>query len=535
MSTKIENSSEISDIKATPIETTNDNAAEKLKAAAKTRIKKSVAKVDAKQELSEPVFSVTVEPKVSVLFCASEVAPFAASGGLADVAGSLPIALNEKGCDVRVILPLYEKVNQQWRDRMEFLSYFFVPLGWRNLYCGLFKLEDRGVTYYFIDNEYYFKRPALYGHYDDGERFAFFSKAILESLDKIDFYPQIIHCNDWQTALVPIYLREYRNRDKFAGIKTLFTIHNIQFQGMYDGYILGDLFGLPNEDLPLMHWGDCINLMKGAIEVADKVNTVSPTYAKEILDPWYSFGLDPLLVQKQYKLSGILNGIDYVTYNPETDPNIPATFSKTDLSGKEICKKELLKEFNLPDDGRPLVAMICRLTQQKGVDLVERVLDYMLVHGMQFILLGTGDKIYEDKFREFAWRNPESCSVKIDFLPALSKRMYAGADLFLMPSKTEPCGLAQMMALRYGTLPIVRKTGGLADSVQDCGDGEGVGFTFQNYDAYDMLDACMRAKDLYYDKDQWVQVQHRAMNCDFSWNTAADSYLSLYEEMKTLW
>ncbi len=487
-----------------------------------------------KSPVSEKVAS-SEEPRIRVLFAASEVAPFAASGGLADVAGSLPIALNEKGCDVRVILPLYEKVSAEWRAKMKFLTYFFVPLGWRSLYCGVFELQDRGVTYYFLDNEYYFKRPALYGHYDDGERYGYFSKAVLEALDRIDFYPDIIHCNDWQTALIPVYLRDYRSRDKFRNIKTLFTIHNIQFQGMYDGYILGSLFGLPESDLPLMTWGNCINLMKGAIELADKVNTVSPTYAKEILDPWYSFGLDSLLIQKQYKLCGILNGIDYHVYNPETDTTIPAQFSAEDLSGKEVCKKELLKEFGLPDDGRPLVAMICRLTQQKGVDLVERVLDYMLVHGMQFILLGTGDRIYEDKFREFAARNPESCAVKIDFLPALSKRMYAGADLFLMPSKTEPCGLAQMMALRYGTLPIVRQTGGLADSVHDCGDGQGVGFSFQTYDAYDMLDACMRAKELYQNKENWQIVQKRAMACDFSWNTAAVSYMGLYEEMKTLW
>ena len=484
---------------------------------------------------SSNVTAKTEQTPIRVLFCASEVAPFAASGGLGDVAGSLPIALNKKGLDVRVILPLYEKVSQEWRDKMEYLTNFFVPLSWRNLYCGVFKLEDRGVTYYFLDNEYYFKRPALYGHYDDGERYAFFSKAILETLCRIDFQPDIIHANDWQTALVPIYLREFRGNPNCAKAKTLFTIHNIQFQGKYDGYILGSLFGLPDSDLPLMQWGDCINLMKGAIEVCDKVNTVSPTYAREILDPWFSFGLDPLLRGHQYKLCGILNGIDDEVYNPATDPLLTKNFSAEDLSGKAACKKAVLEEFGLPDDGRPLIAMITRLTQQKGVDLVDYVLDDILRSGMQFVLLGSGDAKYEDLFRGFAERNPDSCSVKIDFLPALSKKMYAGADLFLMPSKTEPCGLAQMMAMRYGTLPIVRKTGGLADSVQDCGDGKGNGFTFESYNAHDMLDACRRAKALYDSPKDFQIVQQRAMSCDFSWNHAADSYLGLYEEMRNLW
>ena len=497
-------------------------AAEKKPAAKKTAAKKPAAKRTVKKD----------EPRAKVLFAASEVAPFAASGGLADVAGSLPIALNERGCDVRVMMPLYGSIKPEWREKMQFMCWFFVPVGWRNQYCGLFKLEDRGVTYYFLDNEYYFKRDGLYGHGDDGERFAYFSRAILEALCHIEFDPTIIHCNDWQTALVPAYLRFYRDIPKLANVKTLFTIHNIAFQGKYGTECLSELFGLRENDLDLMYWGDCLNLMKGAIELSDKINTVSPTYAKEILDPWFSFGLDSLLREKQYKLCGILNGIDTVTYDPATDPNCVAPFSADDVSGKAACKKALLEEFGLPDDGRPVVAMITRLTSQKGVDLVECVMEDILANGMQFALLGSGDKQYENAFRAAAARHPESCSARIAFLPALSKKMYAGADLFLMPSKTEPCGLAQMMALRYGTLPIVRETGGLADSIKDCGDGMGNGFTFKSYNAHDMLDAILRAKTMYYERpEEWAAVRERAMRCDFSWNTAAGSYLGLYDEM----
>ena len=470
-----------------------------------------------------------------VLFCASEVAPFAASGGLADVAGSLPVYLNEKGCDVRVILPLYAKVNKEWRAQMRYITNFTVQLSWRNEYCGLFELQNRGVTYYFLDNERYFKRDNLYGYIDDGERFAFYSKAVLETLCRIDFEPQIIHCNDWQTALIPVYLRQYRSVEKLANVKTLFTIHNIQFQGKYDPYILGDLFGLPNEDLPLMTWDGCLNLMKAAIELCDKVNTVSPTYAKEILDPWYSFGLDSLLKGYTFKLCGILNGLDYNVYNPETDPNTAEHFSAEKLEGKKACKKAILEEFGLPDDGRPLIAMISRLTAQKGLDLVDYSLDSILGSDMRFIMLGTGDSQYEEAFRGFAERNPGKCSVKIAFLPALSKKMYAGADIFLMPSKTEPCGLAQMMAMRYGTVPIVRETGGLADSVKDCSAGDGWGFTFASYNADDMLNAVLRANDLYTNHpDDWENLVKKTMSIDYSWQNAAGSYLGLYEEMKNL-
>lgn len=472
------------------------------------------------------------DPEVRVLFASSEVAPFAASGGLADVAGSLPVYLNRSNCDVRVILPLYGSVSKAWRDKMRFVTYCYVSLSWRSAYCGIFELKDRGVTYYFIDNEQYFMRNSLYGEYDDGERFAFFSKAVIEALCRIDFEPDIIHCNDWQTAMIPVYLRDYRWVGKLAAVKTLFTIHNIQFQGQYDPYILGDIFGLPESDLPLMTWDGCLNLMKAAIELSDKVNTVSPTYAGEILDPWYSFGLDPLLKGLQFKLCGILNGIDFDTWNPETDPAIAANYSADDQEGKLACKKDVLSEFGLDDDGRPLAVMIARLTEQKGVDLLAPIMDEVIKNGIQLAILGTGDSKYEQIFSEMSARYPGSCSARIAYNTALSKRMYAGADIFLMPSKTEPCGLAQMQAMRYGTVPIVRKTGGLSDSVRDCGDGQGWGFTFQNYEPWDLYGAMIRAKDLYYNWDAWKEVRTRAMRCDTSWSRSAESYKYLYLDMK---
>lgn len=472
------------------------------------------------------------DPEVRVLFASSEVAPFAASGGLADVAGSLPVYLNRSNCDVRVILPLYGSVSKAWRDKMRFVTYCYVSLSWRSAYCGIFELKDRGVTYYFIDNEQYFMRDSLYGEFDDGERFAFFSKAVIEALCRIDFEPDIIHCNDWQTAMIPVYLRDYRWVGKLAAVKTLFTIHNIQFQGQYDPYILGDIFGLPESDLPLMTWDGCLNLMKAAIELSDKVNTVSPTYAGEILDPWYSFGLDPLLKGLQFKLCGILNGIDFDTWNPETDPAIAANYSADDQEGKLACKKDVLSEFGLDDDGRPLAVMIARLTEQKGVDLLAPIMDEVIKNGIQVAILGTGDSKYEQIFSEMSARYPGSCSARIAYNTALSKRMYAGADIFLMPSKTEPCGLAQMQAMRYGTVPIVRKTGGLSDSVRDCGDGQGWGFTFQNYEPWDLYGAMIRAKDLYYNWDAWKEVRTRAMRCDTSWSRSAESYKYLYLDMK---
>ena len=474
---------------------------------------------------------------MKILFAASECTPFVSSGGLGDVAGSLPGALCRAGADCRVVLPLYGDMKPEYRDKLEYLTNFYVPVAWRNQYCGLFRLEHDGVTYYFLDNEYYFKRSGLYGFYDDAERYTFFSRAILEMLRHCDFEPEILHTNDWQTALANVYINVfYRSDPKFEKIKTLFTIHNIQYQGKYVFDVLEDVLGLSGEQASLVEYDGCVNFMKGAIECADRVSTVSPTYAREILDPWFSHGLDALLRERQNKLCGILNGIDVKGYDPATDPNLAKNFSaRAYLRGKEACKKELLQTFGLEDNGAPVIAIVSRLVAHKGIDLIKHVMEYILLSGMQMVVLGTGEYMYESCFRDFAERYPTSCGVKIGFVPELARKIYAGADLFLMPSKQEPCGLSQMIALRYGTLPIVRTTGGLADSISDAVDGEGNGFTFQSYNANDMLDACLRAKATYEDKAQWKELVKRALKCDFSWSRSSDSYLDLYNEMLTLW
>ncbi len=434
---------------------------------------------------------------MNVLFCSSEVKPFATSGGLGDVAGSLPRALRNRRVACRVVMPLYGDMKQEYREKLTYLTNFNVPVGWRNQYCGLFELTHDGVKYYFLDNEYYFKRSGLYGYYDDGERFAFFSRAILEMLFYLDFAPDIIHANDWQTALVPVYLNlYYRHIEKFRNIKTVFTIHNIQYQGKYGMEILEDTIAIGRENAHILEYDKCVNFMKGAIECADKVTTVSPSYANEILDPWYSHGLDDLLRQKQYKLCGILNGIDTKGYDPATDPALAANYdTKTFAENKPLCKKELQAELGLHDWPVPVVGMVTRLTGHKGLDLVRHVAQEIVNNGLQLVVLGSGDAEYESFFSELAARNPRSVGVRIQFNPALASKIYAGADLFLMPSKSEPCGLSQMVALRYGTIPIVRETGGLRDSIHDSGDGEGNGFTFSSYNAHDMLADADEARD----------------------------------------
>jgi len=474
---------------------------------------------------------------MNILFCASEVAPFAASGGLGDVAGSLPRALHERKVDCRVILPLYGDMKQEYREKLTYLTNYTVPVGWRSQYCGLFELERDGVTYYFLDNEYYFKRSGLYGYYDDGERFAFFSRAILETLFYLDFTPDVIHANDWQTALVPVYLNlYYRHIDKFRSIKTVFTIHNIQYQGKYGMEILEDTVAIGRVDAHLVEYDKCVNFMKGAIECADKVTTVSPSYANEILDPWFSHGLDDLLRQKQYKLCGILNGIDVKGYNPATDPNIAEKFdANTFPAHKPACKKELQAEFGLHDWPVPVVGMVTRLAGHKGLDLVRCVAQEIVNNGLQLAVLGTGEAEYEQFFGELAARNPGAVGVKIAFVPALARKVYAGADMFLMPSKSEPCGLSQMVALRYGTIPIVRETGGLRDSIHDSGDGKGNGFTFSSYNAHDMLNAVLRAKAGYENAEGWQMLVKRAMECDFSWSASAKQYVDMYEQVCQLW
>ena len=474
---------------------------------------------------------------MKVLYCASEGLPFIMSGGLGDVAGALPKAIKNRRVACRVVLPLYGDIPQEYREKMTFVTHFEVPVGWRNQYCGVFQININGVIYYLLDNEYYFKRKGIYGFYDDGERYAFFSRAILEMLNHIDFEPDIIHTNDWQTALVNVYINlYYRHIAKFYSIKTLFTIHNIQYQGKYGTDILEDTLGISKQDAPLLEYKNCINFMKGAIECADKVNTVSPTYAKEILDPWFGHGLDSFLYHKQYKLCGIVNGIDTVRYNPEKDINIPANYKASNYKdGKTVAKIELLNEFNLENNGSPLVAMVTRLVSHKGVDLVQHVAEYIINAGMQLLVLGNGDYEYETFFNRLASNYPGKVAFYQGFKPSLAHKIYAGADMFLMPSKSEPCGLAQMVALRYGTIPIVRETGGLSDTISDCGDNMGNGFTFKSYNAHDMLDACIRAKDAYYNAEKWDTLIVKGMKEDNSWSKSAKEYIDLYEEMLTLW
>ena len=439
---------------------------------------------------------------MKILYAASEAAPYAKSGGLADVAGALPKALVHDGIDCRVIMPLYGDL--KFKDTLTYVTNFSVPVGWRSQYCGLFKAEHDGVTYYFIDNEYYFKRSGLYGFYDDGERFAFFSRAILETLFYTDFEPDIINCNDWQTALTPVYLNlYYRHLDKFNHIKTVFTIHNIAYQGKYGMDILEDTCGIGARDAHIVEYDGCANFMKGAIETADKVTTVSPTYAQEILDPWFSHGLDGLLRQKQYKLCGILNGIDVDVFNPATDPDIPQNYDANTL--------------------------------QQGVDLVRSIAEGLLQQGIELVILGSGEAQYENFFNELCARNPGRVGVYIGFNAKLAQRIYAGADIFLMPSRSEPCGLAQMVSCRYGTIPVVRETGGLRDSIHDSGDGYGNGFTFANYNAHELYEACWRAKEGYWNKEGWPVLVKRAMECDFSWSNSAKSYEGLYNEVVNLW
>lgn len=469
---------------------------------------------------------------MKVLYAASEALPFIASGGLGDVAGSLPHALRKRLIGCRVVLPMYDTIKQELRDTMKFITHISVPVAWRRQYCGIFEAKYNGVIYYLIDNQYYFKRDTIYGHYDDAERFAFFSRAVLEIIPYIDFKPDIIHCNDWQTALTPVYYSAmYANSPGYENIKTIFTIHNIQYQGVYGKELLEDVLGIPADKASLLEYDSCINFMKGAIECADKVTTVSPSYADEILDPWYSHGLDSILNERRYKLSGILNGIDTVGYDPATDKCIKANFSADDISGKKIDKEELQKEMGLPvKPGVPVIGMVTRLVSHKGLDLVKGILDELLATSeMQLVVLGSGDYEYESYFRWIAEKYPDKVGLRIGFVPELARKIYAGADMFLMPSKSEPCGLSQMVALRYGTVPIVRETGGLRDSITDCGDGKGNGFTFKSYNAHDMLDAIRRALTLYYNGD-WNELVLRALNCDFSWGRSANAYIRLYKE-----
>ena len=471
---------------------------------------------------------------MKVLYAASEALPFIASGGLGDVAGSLPQALRKRLVGCRVVMPLYDNIKQELKDTMKFITNISVPVAWRRQYCGIFEARSGGVIYYLLDNQYYFKRDSLYGFYDDAERFAFFSRAILEIIPYIDFKPDIIHCNDWQTALTPVYYSTmYAQRPGYENIKTVFTIHNIQYQGVYGDELIDNVVGIDHAHKNLVEYDGTVNLMKGAIECANAVTTVSPSYAKEILDPWYSHGLDPILRERSFKLRGILNGIDVINYDPETDKDIFKNYTADNIRGKYTNKRELQKLLGLPEKSdTPVMGMVTRLVSHKGLDLCKAVLDELLATtDIQLVVLGSGDYQYEEFFRGLAARYPDKVGLCLGFVPDLARKIYAGADLFLMPSKSEPCGLSQMVALRYGTIPIVRETGGLRDSVRDSGDNEGNGFIFSSYNAHDMLHAIRRAVEGYQDKDGWAILVKRAMDSDNSWGKSANDYIKMYKEV----
>ncbi len=472
---------------------------------------------------------------MKILFAAAEASPFIKVGGLGDVMGGLPKELVRMGVDARVILPLYSAISPEMREKMEYITNITVENSWRKSYCGIFRAIEGGVTYYFIDNEQYFKRDSVYGAYDDGEIFAFFSRTVLEVLPIIDFMPDIIHANDWHTAMVPVYLNAfYRHREEYQNIKTVLSIHNIEFQGKFDPYILGELFGLSEAQKSVMLYDGDVNVLKGGIESADLVSTVSQSYAEEILAPEHSFGLHHILGARRHKLRGIVNGLDTEVFDPGTDPEIKTRYSAATLQNKRHNKIALQKEMALStEENVPLIGMVTRLTKQKGLDLFYEIMDEFSALPMQLIVLGTGSWEYETMMREWEGRCHDKVRGVVKFSKALASKIYAGADLFLMPSKSEPCGLSQMIAMRYGTVPIVHTVGGLRDTVEAYNPetGEGNGITFQSYNAYDMLDAVRRAISLYHNKPHFTKLRKNAMARDVSWRGAADAYISMYREL----
>ncbi len=491
---------------------------------------------DRNQNMQEIKNILKITPKRKILFVASECTPFIATGGLAEVVGSLSKTLaQDENYDVRVVLPLYSDIRAEYRSRFKYLFNIYVPLSWRNQYCGVFSYMENGVTFYFLDNEYYFRRSGCYGYYDDGERFAFFSRAVMEILPFIEFYPDVLHCHDWQAALAAIYLKTiYCKRAEYQFIRAVFTIHNIEYQGQYSPDILGDVFGIPDNYRYLLEYGDCINLMKAAIECCEMFSTVSPTYAQEIKNAEYAHGLQDEIRRNEFKLRGILNGIDVKSYNPATDSALFAPFDGNDLGGKTVCKAELQKMLGLPVRADvPVIAMISRLVSHKGLDLVRASIEELLQSDVQFVLLGTGEREYEEFFRDVANRYRGKAVAVIAFNGDLSRKIYSGADMFLMPSKSEPCGLSQMIASRYFTVPIVRETGGLYDSIKPYGAG-GNGFTFAAYNAHDMLYVIREAISLYKDKAEWEKLMLKAGTADFSWQRSAEEYKKMYSDTLAL-
>ena len=469
---------------------------------------------------------------MQILFVSTEAEPFAKSGGLGDVIGSLPKELIKQGADVRVVLPLYKSIKQKYQDKMQFLGEYNVDLAWRNLYCGLYQIDYEGIVYYFLDNENYFGRESYYGYFDDGERFAFYSKAVLLMLKNLDWLPEILHCNEWQTALVPIYLKSEFVSDVFYNrIHTVFTIHNVEYQGLFDSGVAQDLFGISQSYYAIIEYNGIINLLKGAIVCCDKLTTVSPTYAKELQDPYFSHKLDTVISQYAYKLSGIINGIDEEKYNPETDPLLFVNYTARGIKGKSTNKIKLQDRMGLIQDTKiPLIGMVGRLVAHKGIDLIAQDFDALLLKRVQIIILGTGDEVYQDFFLKKAKDYPGRVAVSIHFSPELANKIYAGSDFFLMPSKSEPCGIAQMISLRYGTIPIVRETGGLRDSIQAFNPNthKGNGVTFVHYDKEELLDAINRGLELFKDTENWETLVANAFKSDFSWKKSAKNYMNLY-------
>lgn len=471
-----------------------------------------------------------------ILFATSEAAPYKKTGGLGDVAYALPNELaNQKDVEVSVFMPYYKSIKTNPDYKVEFVTNFGVPLGWRSLYCGLFKAttEKDNWCYYFLDNDYYFGgRDSTYGDYDDGERFAFFSKAILESLIHMDETPDVIHCNDWQTALVPTFLKaNYCHMERFQKIRTVFTIHNIEYQGKMPDAFFQDVLGLNEYWFNVLHYGDCLNLMKGAIVMADKVTTVSKTYSYEIRHAYFAHGLQDILQEYGYKVDGIVNGIDTDLYNPATDPKIFQSYKAGDLKGKAANKRMLQERLKLPvNPDVPMIGMISRLVAHKGLDLVEFVADELMQMDIQLVVIGTGEDKFQNLFWRMAWEHPDKMSANILFDPVLANQLYAGADLFLMPSQSEPCGLSQLISMRYGTIPIVRETGGLFDTVPALNPEtmEGRGFTFKTYNAHDMLQSIRMAIDFWRDQKKRAVLVKNIMSCDFSWKEPVKQYLDIY-------
>jgi starch synthase len=472
---------------------------------------------------------------MKVLFAAAEAHPFIKTGGLADVIGALPKALKGAGVDVRVILPKYRGIPEKFTSKMEHLTEVYVPIGWRNQYCGIEHMVYDGIPVYFIDNEYYFGRDGIYGYMDDGERFAFYNRAVLECLPAIDFQPDVLHCHDWHAAVIPMLLQgHYRHNPFYREMRSVFTIHNLLYQGVFPYEVLGELLGLDSSYFGGVEYYGNVNFLKGGIVYSDRVTTVSPTYSEEIRTPYYGYGLDGLLNARADVLSGIVNGIDTKSYNPATDTSLVTRY-RSNLAKKTENKLALQEELGLPVDANiPMVAMVTRLVDSKGLDLLTRVLDELLYKDdIQFVLLGTGDESYERWFKEAAWRYPTKLSSQILFNDALSRKIYAASDIFLMPSKFEPCGISQLLALRYGSIPVVRETGGLNDTVQAYNEesGEGNGFTFSNYNAHDMMFTVRRAVSLYKQPEHWKKITKNAFAGDYSWNVSAQQYIDIYNEI----